>query len=98
MREISREGASRTAARHAGADATRQARRKLLIWLAVIGFILGTAICGFSPKDRNNEGISSGKEKNTMAVTSNSVMTAAETRPVYEAIPAAMETATFAMG
>lgn len=98
MQDTSREDVSRNAPGAAWAHGAPQARRKLLIWTAVIAFILGTALCGFGPKNSSNDVATSVEEKKTMAVLNNSAVTAEVARPVQETIPAGMETATFAMG
>jgi hypothetical protein len=72
--------------------------RSMLVWLALIGFILGTSLCPFG--DLNGGGVDAQwmKEETAMPASTKPVFTTTE-RPAMDNIaPAGVETATFALG
>jgi hypothetical protein len=76
-------------------------RRPLLLWLALIGFILGVSLCPFSPVDSKEEqfqSTQSTKERRTMTTSANSTVNTTDAGPIKGGAQAGLETATFAMG
>jgi hypothetical protein len=65
-----------------------------LVWVALIGFVLGTVLCSFEPSSHKEME----KERKTMATGSNNSTAAAVTFEKEGLREAGIETATFAMG
>lgn len=72
--------------------------RLVLVWLVLVGFILGAAVCPFG--DLTGGGIDGQlvKEGTTMPTSTNRVTTTTEMPAMDGTIPAGMQTATFALG
>lgn len=98
MKEIEQESDSPVAAKGKAPGSFRRAGRPWIVWMALIGFILGVALCSFNPIDIRQGLFQSPKEKETMNALSSSAASNIENRTTASAIPGAFETATFSMG
>ncbi len=74
-------------------------KRLMLIWVALIGFILGTSVCPFGDLNDGTTVEEMMKEKTAMSTAIDQVNTTVETRvPAEAASPNGLEIATFGLG
>jgi hypothetical protein len=74
------------------------ARRRLFIWLALGGFLLGVACCALVLSQEPKSDLESTREEKAMAIAVSSLVSVSEIRPVTGKRTTAVETATFGMG
>ncbi len=71
-------------------------RRNRMIWLALVGFFVGSAICPFNPPARDET--QSMRAEEAIRYSSNDNRNKERTMPASEAKSQEFETATFALG
>jgi hypothetical protein len=73
-------------------------RRLILVWLALIVFIMGASLCPFNDLNGERSDPNFMKEEMTMTVFTNRMTSTAELRTADSATLVQVETATFALG
>ncbi len=74
------------------------ARRRLFIWVALGGILLGVVLCALDLSQEPKSDLESTREEKDMAIAVSSLVSVSEIRPVTSKKTTAVETATFGMG
>jgi hypothetical protein len=81
-----------------GSHVLLKAPRGLVVWLGLVGFVLGVVFCAFNPSNSGREDLQSGKEREAMTSSMVGAAKTIEVRAAEAKTPVNMETATFALG
>jgi hypothetical protein len=69
-----------------------------VVWLGLIGFILGVTFCPFSPPRDERGDVPSAQERTIMMTSMPNKMSSVAVQPAEKTHPANFQTATFALG
>jgi hypothetical protein len=72
--------------------------RSMLVWLALVGFILGISVCPFGDLNGGEVDRQWMKESTAMPTSTKPVTSTTEHSAMESTAPAGVETATFALG